>query len=191
MEPNASPIELHTGDDISLEIGGGTIPKPGYINVDPAHGDTVVIDGIEAECKQYLGTDDLIFASETVARVRASHVMEHIPAGEPRIKAMNDVWEALVPHGTFEIRVPLFTGTWHALADPTHVSLWIPESIGYFTGELAANASYGIKRWILVGYMITDPDLSGVDWEGTFVLRKPKGEEMKLNSAFMPPDKIQ
>jgi len=39
------------------------------------------------------------------------------------------------------------SGTWHAWADPTHVSFWCVESFHYFDGHFAANADYGIRLW--------------------------------------------
>jgi ubiquinone/menaquinone biosynthesis C-methylase UbiE len=123
---------------MKIEIGGGTIPALGFINLDPHHGEgnwqRIIQDGIPAK-------------DDSVDAVRASHVMEHIPAGQVRIDVMNEVWRVLKPNGTFEIIVPFFTGSWHAIADPTHVSFWVTESFHYFDGLFAANAEYGIKLW--------------------------------------------
>jgi hypothetical protein len=73
--------------------------------------------------------------------------MEHIPAGAPRIAVMNEAHRVLKPGAVFEVIVPFMTGTWHAIADPTHLSLWCEESFHYFDGTKAADADYGIRLW--------------------------------------------
>jgi predicted SAM-dependent methyltransferase len=96
----------------------------------------------------------------TVSAIRASHVMEHIPAGQERIDVMNEAHRVLRPGGVFEIIVPLMVGTWHAIADPTHVSYWCKESFHYFDGLFAANADYGIRLWQTLELEVVD------GWEG-------------------------
>jgi predicted SAM-dependent methyltransferase len=125
---------------LKIEIGGGNLLTPGFINLDPRHGD--------GQWKRYAqDTPWPHTIGEAVVAIRASHVMEHIPAGEPRIAVMNEAHRVLSPYGTFEIIVPFMTGSWHAIADPTHVSFWCKESFHYFDGTFAANADYGIKLW--------------------------------------------
>jgi SAM-dependent methyltransferase len=62
---------------------------------------------------------------------------------------MNEAHRVLKPGGVFEVIVPIVNDplTWHAIADPTHVSFWVPESFHYFDGLFAANADYGIRLW--------------------------------------------
>lgn len=130
-----------------VDIGGGTIPAAGYVNLDPAHGSgefrRVIQDGIPV-------------ADSTLDGARASHLMEHVPAGAgdgERVWVMNEVHRALRPGGRFEIVVPCVPQGpggvgWQAFADPTHVSFWVyPESFHYFDGTFAANADYGIRPW--------------------------------------------
>lgn len=123
-----------------IDIGGGTIPAPGHINLDPVHGQGVwkrrVEDGIPA-------------ADKSVDAVRASHVMEHVCAGEDRIFVFNEVHRVLRSSGVFHVIVPrvMPTNTWHAFADPTHVSFWVIESFHYFDGTFGAHADYGILPW--------------------------------------------
>lgn len=104
----------------------------------------------------------------TVEAIHSSHCLEHIPAGEPRLAVMNEAWRVLVPGGIFEIRVPRFPHA-AAIADPTHVSYWVRESFGYFTGETAADADYGIKLWKL-------KRIEQSDWEIHAWLMKPRGD---------------
>lgn len=155
---------------IKLEIGGGTIPKAGYTNLDPVHGKGV--------WQRY--AQDLPWPAKdnSIQAGRASHVMEHLPAGADRINVMNEMHRVLVPGGTFEIIVPLImvrnemVQGWWAWADPTHCSQWVyPESFLYFCdGAFRANADYGIRYWRAL-----DESKCEVrnGWEGVVRLQKP------------------
>ena len=158
---------------MKVDIGGGTIPRNGYINLDPAHG--------TGEFRRYI-QDGIPVPDGTLDAAHASHVMEHIPAGAgpgERVWVMNEVWRALKPGGEFTIIVPLFmahgtlVGTWHAIADPTHVSFWaLPESFLYFCDVPGwkPNADYGMKVWAAPadGVMRVEGG-----WEGHVTMRKP------------------
>jgi predicted SAM-dependent methyltransferase len=124
----------------SIEIGGGHIVQPGWINLDP-------VNGI-GEWKRPAQDTPWPADDDSIDGIRAAHVMEHIPAGGARIAVMNEAHRVLAPGAVFEIRVPnALSGTWHAFADPTHVSFWCVESFHYFDGHFAANADYGIRYW--------------------------------------------
>lgn len=154
---------------MKIDVGGGAIPEPGYRNLDPVHG----LDKFKRRLQ------DLIPAAPaTVEAMRASHVMEHIPAGAERINAMNEAWRVLVPGGVFTITVPLvvahgqWVGNWQAFADPTHVSFWcLPESFEYFCqGPRKPDADYGISLWA----PLDESDMEVRDgWEGVVRMRKP------------------
>lgn len=129
-----------------LELGGGTLVTRGWTNVDKTHG--------EGPWKRELQDLPWPTADNSIDAARASHVMEHIPAGQVRIDIFNEVHRVLRAGATFEVIVPVVMGpgmtgpTWHAWSDPTHVSFWwMPESFHYFDGLFAANADYGIKLW--------------------------------------------
>lgn len=143
---------------MKIEIGGGTLVGPGWVNLDPTHG---------------TGPDWTRFAQETpwptednsVEAIRASHVMEHVPAGQPRIDVLNEAHRVLRPGGVFEIIVPdCLAGTWHAWADPTHVSFWCLESFHYIDGHFAANADYGLKMWSTLELVKTPA--TEIKWRG-------------------------
>lgn len=157
---------------MKLDIGGGKLPAAGYRNVDPLHGDAVL--GLNVRVQDGLPLGDC-----SVAAARASHVLEHIPSGSERVKALNEVWRVLVPGGEFEIIVPtightsaegppVFSG-WQAWADPTHVSYWwYPESFLYLVrGGFAAHADYGLHLWDLGDHELKD------GWEAHVTLVKP------------------
>lgn len=124
---------------MEIELGGGRCPTSGWVNLDPVHG----------VGRWRCLAQDLPWptADSTVGAVRASHVLEHIPAGADRIAVFNEAHRVLEPGGTFEVVVPFMTGTWHAVADPTHVSFWVAESFRYFDGTIMPNAEYGIRLW--------------------------------------------
>lgn len=136
----------------SIEIGGGTLVQPGWINLDSRNG--------VGEWARMAQQTPWPTGDNTVDAIRASHVMEHIPAGQERIDVMNEAHRVLRPGGVFEIIVPLLVGTWHAIADPTHVSYWCKESFHYFDGLFAANADYGIRLWETLELEVVD------GWEG-------------------------
>ena len=135
-----------------LEIGGGTLVQPGWVNLDSRNG----VGEWRREAQDTLWPA----ADGSVDAIRASHVMEHIPAGQPRIDVMNEAHRVLRPGGVFEIIVPFMTGTWHAIADPTHLSLWCEESFHYFDGRKSADADYGIRPWQTLELDVVD------GWEG-------------------------
>lgn len=143
-----------------LEVGGGTSRRAGYRNLDPEHGDA----GLRC-----LVQDGIPLPDNSVKGVYASHVLEHIPAGQPRIATFNEIHRVLKPKGVFEIVVPCIGFTdhandgapvyagWQGWADPTHVSQWwYPESFWYMDGTFAANATYGIQPWRTVKQELLD-----------------------------------
>lgn len=123
-----------------VDIGGGLLVRDGYTNLDPVHG--------AGEWRRLAQDVPWPVGDGAVESVRASHVLEHIPAGAERIAVMNEAWRVLRPGGRFHIWVPRFPA-WQAIADPTHVSFWMPQSFDYFTKPIA-NADYGIHFWDLV-----------------------------------------
>jgi predicted SAM-dependent methyltransferase len=123
-----------------LEIGGGRMVQAGWVNLDPAHG--------AGEWRRRAQDTPWPCDDGAMGGVRASHVLEHIPAGAERIAVLNEVHRVLAPGGVFEVRVPdCLSGTWHAYADPTHVSFWCVESFHYLDGTKAAHADYGLLPW--------------------------------------------
>lgn len=129
-----------------LEIGGGHLCPPDAVNLDPHHG--------AGDWLRYAQQMPWPVVDGGVTSIRASHVMEHVPSGAERIAVFNEAHRVLVPGGTFEVIVPGAVARdeggmlgWWAIADPTHVSLWVPESFHYFDGTFAPNADYGIRPW--------------------------------------------
>ncbi len=137
----------------NIELGGGARKiDPNCFNLDPVHG--------LGEWKRKAQDIPWPVEDASIGNMRASHVMEHIPAGQDRIDVMNEAWRVLIPGGTLEIIVPFIVipfdmvppglhpgPMWPAIADPTHVSFWCTESFSYFDGGMEPEASYGIKKW--------------------------------------------
>ena len=148
---------------MKLELGAGPVPTPGFVNLDPLYG--------EGAFRRRAQDGPFPLADDSVEEARCSHLMEHIPAGDERIFVMNEVHRVLVPGGLFEVVVPLFPG-WGAIADTTHVSLWVEQSFWYFTGQWAAELSrgYGIRRWEMASWTTRAQSWGTL---GCAVLRKP------------------
>lgn len=146
-----------------IELGGGTKPLDGFYNIDPVHGDTKQ-EAQEVPWRLAHGTP---VPSDSVEEVYASHVLEHIPAGSPRIAVFNEAWRVLKVGGTFRILVPKFP-SWQAIADPTHVSFFVEESFAYFCHKMM-DADYGIKYWKAIKYLESE-------WQIDVTLQKPPPE---------------
>ena len=128
-----------------IEIGGGPNfhhgwAEPGrYVwNLDPYYG-----EGPWRKPAQELPWPAV---DDSITRVRASHVLEHIPAGEPRINVFNEAHRVLIPGGIFAIDVPRFPHD-AAVSDPTHVSFFVPDSFIYFTAPSVSGPSWEV--WYL------------------------------------------
>jgi hypothetical protein len=138
----------------SIEIGGGTLVQPGWTNLDCRNG--------EGEWRRYAQDVPWPAEDDSVDAIRASHILEHVPAGQERIDIFNEAHRVLKRGASFEVVLPLILTepngwpTWHAIADPTHVSFWCRESFHYFTGAFAANADYGIKLWQEVHWSVNE-----------------------------------
>lgn len=142
----------------SIEIGGGHLVQAGWVNLDPVNG--------QGDWRRPAQDTPWPAGDGSVDAIRAAHVMEHIPAGAPRLAVMNEAHRVLRAGGVFEIRVPnCLSGTWHAFADPTHVSFWCVESFHYFDGLFAANADYGIRPWTTLELRIQGDN--EILWKGT------------------------
>ena len=143
---------------MKLEIGWGRLVQAGWTNLDCRNG--------TGPWKRLAQDEPWPTGDRTVDAMRASHVMEHIPAGQERIDVMNEAHRVLKPGAVFEVRVPnCLSGTWHAFADPTHVSFWCTASFEYFDGAKAAHADYGILPWKTLELRIQGDN--EILWKGT------------------------
>ena len=81
---------------------------------------------------------------ESYDHILASHFIEHVPT-DKKIDLFNECWRVLKKGGDMLVYVPYARSDW-AIADPTHVSFWVPQSFLYFTEQMAY-LRYGIKIW--------------------------------------------
>jgi SAM-dependent methyltransferase len=161
--PAAFAERLESKNATVLEIGGGSANvEKGWMNIDPVHG--------QGHFKRPAQDVPWPLADSSVDLILAAHVMEHIPAGQPRIDVMNEAHRVLKPDGLFCIIVPLLCNEnigltfFTAIADPTHVSFWVMSSFAYFDGTMKANAEYGIKQWKTSSF-----DTERFTWEGRWL----------------------
>lgn len=186
---------------MKIELGGGAGPQSDAdIVIDPKYPKGTV--GSLAQETPWVRQDTewmrsrdyrKVIPDGTVDEVVAFHVLEHIPAGWPRIAVFNEAHRVLKSGGTFKMRFPLAgytldgphllsgSGPW---ADPTHLSFWwLPESLWYFTGQ-GTSEDYGIEKWEPLGPYVpaervwVDPHLPSwwtVRWgiEGYACLARP------------------
>lgn len=135
-----------------LNIGAGRKQAEGEITLDVS---TVYGPDMRGDALR------LPFAANRFDRVVCHHVLEHLPR-EHLVQAMNEMWVVLRPGGIADIEVPVFP-YWTAMADPTHVSFFVPQTFDYFLicrrdhehGEAwpcleDKRRLYGIRPWELV-----------------------------------------
>lgn len=127
-----SLLSEHSG--IQLDIGGGSNPQSGFINIDIRPLDTVdIVHDLE----------DIPWPlpDECCLRAIASHVVEHIdPARFGFIKFMDEVWRILKPDGQFAISTP-YAMSMGYFQDPTHVNPCNEITWAYF--DPLAISAYG------------------------------------------------
>lgn len=102
------------------------------------------------------------FEDNTFDELRCWHVLEHIER-QHLISVMNELQRVLKVGGVADIEVPVFP-YWTAIADPTHVSFFVPQTFAYFCtvesyhravhGSPVADYEehrrlYGIRTWVL------------------------------------------
>jgi len=104
----------------TLNIGSGNLnTEKGDINLD------VCMDVRPTVCARM---ESIPFKDSTFDCLKAYHILEHIP---DIVTAMNECWRVLKKDGTLKTCVPLYPSV-GAVADPTHVRYFIPETFEYF-----------------------------------------------------------
>ena len=120
-----------------LDIGAGDKRDEGYLATDIAGRPDVICDARH-----------LPFKDGAFGKVRMLHVLEHIPR-EDLVATVNECHRITEPEGELEIEVPIFPSD-DAMADPTHVSFFVPRTFDYFVdgaGHDEHRRLYGIERW--------------------------------------------
>lgn len=140
MSPLVAETENVTKAGRRLDIGAGAKRDPRFeaMDISPAYAPDFQHDLTELPWP---------FEDGAFVEVRCWHVLEHIER-KHLIGVMNEMWRILEPGGIADIEVPVFP-YWTAIADPTHVSFFVPQSFWYFTREQYAEHRdlYGIRPW--------------------------------------------
>ena len=147
-----SSAAARAGQQVMLNLGCGSSPLPGFVNVDIVEG-----EGIDAAdlSKPWPWPDD------SVDYVYASHVIEHLP---DKIHTMNELWRVLRNGAAALIHVPTTEGS-GAWQDPTHVSFWNRRSFLYFEDGSPYRegfaSSYGIRAKLRTQWEAMTPTPDG------------------------------
>ncbi len=126
-------------EPLRLDLGAGLNRHSGFLSADIAGEPDVRCDGRE-----------LPFRDGAFSEVAMQHFLEHVER-KYLIGIMNEVHRVLGKKGKVRIEVPVFP-FWKAIADPTHVSFFVPETFDYFCGHPDVGHCmelYDIKPWKL------------------------------------------
>ncbi len=93
----------------------------------------------KVDLKLDLETAKLPYEDNSVEIVKCLHILEHI---QNFVALMKEIWRVLKPDGILYIRVPEF-GCAAAVADPTHVRFFVPESFYLWTDNRPAGSDTG------------------------------------------------
>jgi SAM-dependent methyltransferase len=156
---NSTGLKILTRDARKLDVGAGAKSDDGWetIDISPAY---------HPDFQHDITSFPWPFDDDTFDELRCWHVLEHmapittlidfdqrkVEYINTRIAVMNEMHRILKPGAAVNIEVPVFP-YWQAMADPTHVSFFVPQTFWYFTKEEHAEhrALYGIKRWKILG----------------------------------------
>jgi ubiquinone/menaquinone biosynthesis C-methylase UbiE len=114
---------------LKIEIGGGCIPKAGYINLDYMKHPAV-------HHSLDFNKDKLPFEDSTVDEIYSNHCLEHLNPGYGGfIHCIEEMWRVSKPDAKWFIRVPYFNSH-HTVANPFHVNNIFNEyTFHYFSDE--------------------------------------------------------
>jgi SAM-dependent methyltransferase len=151
---------VNNENTICLNLGCGSSPKAGWVNLDNR-----ALAGVDIVRDILRG---LPFSDGAISNVYSENFLEHLPQHEC-IWVMNEIHRVLRSGGTAHHLVPV-AGSTNFFQDPTHLSHWIPETLTYFQQSHRRNLYYGgaILAWVLEEMEIMEPNKVM-----NFKLRKP------------------
>lgn len=127
---------------LKVSLGCGKRQIPGFVGLDNANFGWNQIWDAEK--------DALPFGDNSVDLIEAHNFIEHIERRHWR-KLFNECHRVLKPTGILEFSTPDAGKDINiAMADITHVSLFVMGTLQYLTGERPRNADYGFKKWMIV-----------------------------------------
>lgn len=108
-----------------LDIGGGSNPQKGFVNID-------ILPLPEVDIVWDLEETPWPMPDECVLAATASHVLEHInPHKGVFIKVMDEIWRVLKPNAQFAFVVP-YAESHGMYQDPTHCNFINETTMAYF-----------------------------------------------------------
>ncbi len=123
-------------DHKKLNLGCGQAKLSGYINLD--YNEALSPDIV---CNVL---DGLPFDDNSFDEVLANDFLEHIPAGQPVVNLIEEIYRILKPNGLFISSTPNAEYGQAAFQDPFHVSFWVENSWWYYS-DPAPRSLYNIK----------------------------------------------
>ena len=148
---------------LSLNLGCGRNPLPGWVNVDIAATPGVdVVADLDA-CR----ATPLPFADNSVSQMRMEHVLEHI---RDTLALMQELHRIAEPGGRLVIRSP-YGSSDDADEDPTHRQHFFMNSFAYFSQPMYWRADYGYRG----------------DWDAeeiTLMLKKQDNESLEIEEVL-------
>ena len=148
---------------LSLNLGCGRNPLPGWVNVDIAATPGVdVVADLDA-CR----ATPLPFADNSVSQMRMEHVLEHI---RDTLALMQELHRIAEPGGRLVIRSP-YGSSDDADEDPTHRQHFFMNSFAYFSQPMYWRADYGYRG----------------DWDAeeiTLMLKKQDNEGLEIEEVL-------
>ena len=114
---------------VKVEIGGGVIPRAGFINLDYK-------DHILVHHKVNFNTDRFPFEDDTVDQIYSNHCLEHLNKGYGGfLHCVEEMWRISKPNAYWYIRVPYFNSH-HTMSNPFHTNNIFNEyTFHYFSDE--------------------------------------------------------
>ena len=138
---------------MQIALGCGKEKKEGFIGLD--HVDF-------GWNKVWDAKDPLPFFDNSADFIEAHNFFEHVER-KYWIQIFNECHRVLKPTGSLEIVIPnAERDIGLAMADITHVSLWVRGTLKYLTGERPRNADYKLKHWNIL-LLTEDPKDKRVD----------------------------
>lgn len=116
---------------MQIDLGCGRAKRPGHVGLDlyPYEGVDIVCD-LEGR---------LPFEDNSVDRVYANHVLEHI---ERLVPLMQEIYRVCRPGASIQVRVPYYASV-GAFKDPTHRRFFAEGTFEYFSPSRWTGFDYG------------------------------------------------